>query len=450
MASFFPSSVDNFANPIYTKIDGIDVVQAAHVNDLQDAARAVQELLIAGRTISYTSNNYIANNASFKLCIENLDSAVGALEASFNQHKIAALVSDPAEHHGNVIVIDPIGNLSSSRVQPAIYELQGDIDNILGVGSLSPVASLDSRYVMQSGAQSMQGPLTISGDLTAQANTTFGTTTASVHAWSGTFDITGNINHIGDTNVTGDILLLTNKKIAEISNPASAYMMFGSDKIEMYSKKDFVIRLDSNDATDGINDVASFNIKDGLGANVMTASELGAMTSSFSITAPFIIGTTSTTLGDDTVISDSKIDAKSPSVHVQLDKLNTNASARFLVTHNNDTGSNLASANLLLNLDETSKLVTGIHVLKSGIQEIGYFGLKGYSPNAGGVFHGVGVNFKHELTNSPSSVTLTVSENVNAQNITVSSISKYGFFIECDSVAVGAFKIRGTYLTVGN
>ena len=141
----------------------------------------------------------------------------------------------------------------------------------------------------------------------------------------------------------------------------------------------------------------------------------------------------------------------SDELHVQLDRTDSYATGRFFVTMDGDTGANLASADLLMNLDETSTLVTGIHKLKSGIQETGYFGLRVQSDNAGGVFHGAGVNFKHELTNAPSSVTLTPDAgSMNYSNLSVTDMNQYGFFFEFDTPAVGAAKVFGTYTTVGN
>ena len=119
MSSFFPSSLDNFANPVYTKVDGIDVVQASHVNDLQDATRAIQETLITGKTINYNSNYFIADNTSFKLCLETLDDNLGIVDQDFSNHRSFSLVTDPVQHHANVIQVTSIGNLASDRVQLA-------------------------------------------------------------------------------------------------------------------------------------------------------------------------------------------------------------------------------------------------------------------------------------------------------------------------------------------
>ena len=121
------------------------------------------------------------------------------------------------------------------------------------------------------------------------------------------------------------------------------------------------------------------------------------------------------------------------------------------IAKNNDLGGDLSSPNLLLNLDENSNLTTGKHILKSGIQETGYFGLKVFSDTASGVFYGAGVNFKQELANAPSSITLTANSNSdNYSNLSITDITKYGFFFEFDTPATGAAKVFGTYITVGN
>lgn len=450
MASLFPSSVDTFANPIYTKVDGIDVVQAIHVNDLQDAVRATQQAIITGSSIVFANNFYIANSTSLKTCLEVLDSSLYSLSESFNFHREAALVSDPAQHHANVIEIDPIGNLQSSRVQPALYELQSDIDNILGVGSLSPSASLDSRYVMKSGEQSMQGPLAISESLSVGKNTAFGQELSDQHMWKGLFDITGNIALHGVLSSDENILISYGKKIASTQAVNSSFLLLDQSKVELFSRKDIVFRIDSDDSTDQASEGATLSVKDGLNQTIFELTEQGNLLVTSQVSSTVLEATNLLKVGNETLFAHNSINAKSNEYQIQLDKDNTQSSARFFITRKGDTGASLSSSNLLLNLDQTGKLTTGVHVLKSGIQEIGYFGHKGYSNNAGGVFYGFGVNFKHELSNAPASIVLSLSEVVNAQNISITNITKYGFFIEFDSIAVGACKILGTYQTIGN
>jgi hypothetical protein len=450
MASLFPNSVDTFANPIYTKVDGIDVVQAIHVNDLQDAVRATQQALISGSSIVFSSNFYIADNTSLKSCLEVLDTGLHSISEAFIFHREAALISDPAQHHANTIAIDPIGNLQSSRVQPAIYELQSDIDNILGVGTLSPDASLDNRYVMKSGQQSMQGPLVISSSLQVGGSTNLGSEVSDSHIWTGSFNLNGNVNVTGSLEVSENITVPYGKKIAALESPSFSYLFFSEEKIELFSQKDIVFKIDSDDATDQASNNARFTILDGLNQEILGLSEEGNLSISSQISSTILEATNLVKVGEETLISSNLLSARSNSYQVQLDKENTQATARFFVTNKGDTGVNVNSPNMLLNVDHLAKLTTGVHVLKGGVQETGYFGHKTFSNNAGGVFYGFAVNFKHELTNAPASIVLNLSEVVNAQNISVTDITKYGFFVEFDSIAVGAAKVLGTYQTIGN
>lgn len=450
MASLFPNSVDTFANPIYTKVDGIDVVQAVHVNDLQDAVRATQQAIISGSSIIFSSNFYIADNTALKTCLEVLDTELHSLSESFNFHREAALLSDPAQHHANTIAVDPIGNLQSSRVQPAIYELQSKIDNILGLGTIAPEASLDNRYVMKSGVQSMQGPLQISSNLQVGSSTVFGQGLTDTHTWKGSFSLEGNASLTGSMSVSEDITLPYGKKIAATQSPSFSYLMFEPTKVEIFSQKDIILRLDSDDATDQLSENASLIVKDGLNQQIFELTEQGNLSVQSQVTSTILEATNFVKIGDETLVGPSALNARSNTYQVQLDKENTQATARFFVTNKGDTGANINSPNMLLNVDHTSKLTTGVHVLKGGTQEIGYFGHKTFSNNAGGVFYGFSVNFKHELTNAPASIVLSLSDVVNAQNISVTNVTKYGFFIEFDSVAVGAAKILGTYQTIGN
>jgi hypothetical protein len=449
MASFFPSSIDNFANPVYTKVDGIDVVQAAHVNDAQDAIRAIQETLITGKTINYNSNYFIADNTSFKLCIETLDDNLGILDQDFSNHRSFSLVTDPTQHHANVIEVTSIGNLASNRVQLALQEHQSDIDNIMSGGFVEGV-SLDDRYVNLAGAQTMQGPLTITEGLAVNGSAVLGDNISDSHIVNGDVAISGAVEVDLALTLNANMLMQVGQKIAEEAAPNAQYISMGADVMEFASHRDFNFKLDADDTTDGVSQNASFTIVDGLNNPVMTISEDGTASLSQELSLVDLAASNRVRVGDELDITQNKLDVKSEILHVQLDKENAAATARFVVTMDGDTGSSLSSADLLLNLDESATLVTGRHVLKSGVQETGYFGVQTYSDNAGGVFFGQGVNFKSEMTNQPSSITLTVDENVNAQNISVTDVTKYGFFYEFDSVAVGAVKVRGTYDTVGN
>jgi len=242
------------------------------------------------------------------------------------------------------------------------------------------------------------------------------------------------------------------QKIAEEGETDSSYILFETDKLEFYSHKDFVFRLDADDATDGQADDGRFLIYNGLNTEVFSVDEDGDLDTIGTLTANETTASVSVNIGaaNNVQMFTDKTEYESDSLHLQLDKDNLSATARFVMTMNGDTGASLASQDLLLNIDESATLTTGLHILREGIQETGYFGMQVYSSNAGGVFYGSGVNFKHTMANTPSSITLNITDNVNAQNISVTEINQYGFFFTFDSVAVGATRIRGTYTTIGN
>lgn len=450
MASIFPSGIDTFTNPVYTKIDGEDVVSAAHVNDLQDAIRALQEVLAgAGLTLDMDSNNFIADDSSFKVMVEALDTAIGTVSADLAQHIAYVLVTDPVQHHANVIEVTAIGNLASDRVQPALVEHQADIDNIMSGGLVEGI-TLDDRYVELAGAQSMQGPLTVTTDFNVNGTVNLGDALGDIVNVAGQINVAETADITGVVTLGDDLVMQVGKKIFEDGESDASYILFGSDKLEFYSHKDFVFRLDADDATDGNSDAGVFEIRNGLDALVLSVNEAGDLLSAGSLTAASLGASTSLTIGA-TDLTEDKLDLDSDELHIQLDRLDGSATGRLFVTMDGDTGANLASADLLMNIDESSTLTTGVHVLKSGVQETGYFGQRVISDNAGGVFFGSGVNFKHQLTNSPSSVTLTPDAgSLNYSNLSVVDMNQYGFFFEYDSIAVGAAKVFGTYTTVGN
>lgn len=445
--SDFPQAIDNFANPITTKVNGVDVVRAEHVNDLQSAMVAVQQLLIVGLPINYTSNQFIADNISFKQALEVLDDQLGGLTQDFQNHRDFALVSDPAQHHANVIEVTPIGNLASDRVQLALQEHQSDIDAIMTGGFVEGV-TLDDRYVNKAGNQQMQGNLTIDNAISVGTNSQFGATASHNHDFIGSLSVDGEVVVQGDVHADDGYSLNEGSKV--FSDPDYSYISFNEMEVELYSKKDFVVRLDSDEAVDALSQMGEFKILDGLGNQVYLINEDGHSTQTASSSATRFVASDRVRIGDELDILEDLLDIKAAEYHVQLDKTNVGGASRFFITRRGDTGNNLTSSNHLLDLDTNANLITGRHILKPGIQEVGFFGLKTYSPNAGGVFFGNGVNFKHQMYTQPASITLTVTENVNASNIAITSINEYGFFWEFDTPDVGEAKVVGTYETSGN
>jgi hypothetical protein len=451
MASNFPAGIDTFTNPVYTKIDGEDVVNASHVNDLQDAVRAVQEVVAgAGKVLDFSSNNFIVDDSSYKAALEALDAAIGTTDGNLTAHIGYVLVSDPVQHHANVIDVTATGNLTSTRVQTALVEHQQDIDNIMTGGTVNTV-TLDDRYVGKSGAQSMQGALTVTTDLNVDGNTVLGNAGGDTVTITDIATIGGTLDVTGVATFDNNILMQAGQKIAEEGATSDSYIAFETDRLEFYSHGNVDIRLDADDATDGQSDASLFRILNGANSLVFSVDELGDVVAN-DISAADITSSSSTyNFASAGSITNTALSVDGASYKISIDDNNNDGTARFFIVNDGDTGASLASADLLLNVNESSELVTGTHILKSGIQETGYFGLKVYSDNAGGVFFGAGVNFKTEMTNEPSSITLTPDVgSANYQNLSVTDITKYGFFFEFDTPATGAADVFGTYATVGN
>jgi len=348
MSTIFPSGIDLFSNPTSIKVDGIDVVRAAHMNDVQEAIKAIEHLLITpGVTFSWGGAHFISDNTPIVTGIKNLDTTLYNSIADLTQHRSYVLLTDPVQHNAEVIHVTAGGNLTSNRLQSALEELQSDIDTIMLGGTVNSL-TLDNRYIGKSGAQIAQGSLTVQTNLIVSHDTTFGLTTSDTSTFNG--------NIVGHGSMTLDGLAITNTSLKTTQN----------------------------------------------------------------------------------------------ALHIDLDTDANGTGERFFITKNNDTGNSLASPNLLLDIDQNSKLTTGVHVLKEGVQETGYFGNQFFSPDPGNVFNGFGVNFKQELANIPASITLTLLNNTNAQSVSVTNITKYGFFVQFASVAGGNSRIYGTYTTVGN
>lgn len=445
MASIFPQGIDGFVNPQYTKVNGIDLVKAEHVNDLQDAVRNLQLSFIgAGLNIGFTSNNYVPQNANLKNAIEILDTSIFNIESMLETHENSNLPTDPAVHHANVIQVSPIGNLSSTRVQAALEEHQIDINNIMS-GGLVEGSSLDNRYVTKAGNSSITGSLSISEDLEVNRNITLESPTGVLEAKGSTL--------LNTLEVNGESLFKSNIKIDQgfslrQSDTVSNSLSFLPTGLEIKSINNIDLFLDHDDFIDGQNDLSEFRIFSGI-SELLSLNKDGSLSILNDISVPLLV-TETLMLGSSSLFEEDEINTRLPSFSIKLDTEGEYASQDFRVVKDGETGDLNTSIGIILKATDT-ELISGNHILKRGIQETGYFGLKFYSENAGGRFNGVGINFKAVMLNTPSSIILNVDpSSSNYDNLSITHITPYGFFIECDSMTTGEVVVRGTYQTVGN
>jgi hypothetical protein len=453
MASNFPNTTDSFINPQYTKVNGVDYVKAEHINDLQDAVRNVQLTIIgSGVSMGIASNNYIPATADIKSALEILDGVVKSRESEFQTHINAVMPTDPIQHHANVLGVTPIGNLSSNQVQWALEELQSDIDAIMSGGYVESI-TLDDRYVVSGGAAIISGTLTSQGDFVAQSNVTLGLNASHMVNTAGDLSVGRNLSVTGTTDLLSDVRIQDEGRVGLLTALEYSHIRFGLDKLTVSSLKDIEFRLDSNDAIDGFSEEATMAVINGAGSTVFSLGENGWLNVQTKVASSILEADSHLEVGssEKTKLEFSKLEVENTSFLVQVDSGSLSINDYFVATQNGDLGATDTSVDILIKAKE-NEIIAGNHVLKRGVQEIGYFGIKDYSVNAGGIFKGYGINFKSKMLTVPSSVTLNVDtvKSYNYNNLSITDLNEYGFFLEADSIAVGHWEAKGTYETVGN
>lgn len=453
MASNFPNAVDSFINPQYTKVNGVDFVKAEHVNDLQDAVKNIQLIIIgSGLSMGLGSNNYVPANADVKTALEILDGVVKDRENEHDDHLNASMPTDPFQHHANIIEVTAIGNLTSTRLQWALEELQSDINNIMTGGTVEAI-TLDDRYLLAGGPANVTGTMTVQGDFDAQANVTLGGNATHTVDTAGDLTVGRDLHVVGDSLFDGDIRMPDVSKLGAVSNIQYSHLAFGADFVNLYSIKDIELRIDSDDAIDGLSESAEFRVLNGSAAVCMNLLESGEMNVLAKVSSPIFSAATQVEIGssEPAIVTNSEFATERSSFLVQVDSDNGSINDWFGVTQNGDNASLDNSTDILLKAKE-DEFIAGNHVLKRSVPETGYFGFKFYSDNAGGRFQGQGVNFKSKMLTAPSSVTLSIDLGLstNYNNVSITDLNEYGFFVECDSLAVGNCELKGTYETVGN
>lgn len=450
MSTQFPTGIDLFDNPTTLKVDGVDLVRAAHVNDLQDSVAAIENLLITpGTTYDWDATN-IPNDTSVVAAIKLLDAVVATDEDALADHIAYVTAVDPAQHHANVITVTAGGNLAATRVQAALEELQADIDDIMSGGTVEG-ATLDDRYVEKTGSQSMAGPLTITGNLVVNGTTTLGDAISDTTTVAGALTVAN-----GATISAGDLTISAGNVLIDEDNWVGkdeySGLTFDGDDVYLKSKRHLILRLDADDIVDGNTDAATLTVVNGLGSTILTVEEDATVTLTGDLEGVdgFLETLAISSVSETLTLSETDIIATSSTLRIDLDNGAAGTGEKFVITKNNDPGTNLASTDLLLNVDENAVLTAGVHKLKSGIQESGYFGLRVDAPSPGGQQYGAGVNFKTVLTNAPSSITLTPALSTNVSTLSVVHSNTLGFFFDFLATATGPAVVYGTYTTVGN
>lgn len=453
MSSTFPNAIDAFINPVYTKVDGNDYVKAAHVNDLQDAVRQI-EIVVAGNGVGLNSgsNHYVPTSASVKAAIEVLDGVIKLREDEYNFHINSVMPTDPFQHHSNVIQVTSIGNLNSTRAQQAFEEHQSDIDAIMSGGYVEGF-TLDDRYILKAGPALITGTLNVQSDITGLQNASFGTSLSHQIIGSGSMTLGKDLLVNGASEFVGNITVADTVKIGAQSHFSYTNLSFDNGGVQLNSFKDIVLTIDSDDAIDGAAEASALIVKNGLGNTVFSVDEDGILFTLSKIIASFAELDSHMILGSSTQtrFEHDNLAVANNNFTIKLDSDGNDLNSALIVTRDGDLGLVDTSTSIILKANET-QLIAGSKAQTRGVPETGYFGMKHYSDNAGGKFHGYGVNFKSKMLTVPSSVSLQIDpvQSSNYNNVTVTDLNQYGFFIECDSLVVGHVVLKGTYTTVGN
>lgn len=114
-----------------------------------------------------------------------------------------------------------------------------------------------------------------------------------------------------------------------------------------------------------------------------------------------------------------------------------------------DVNGNFAALNSASAVSLASATLQQPPILATGNQETGYVGVQFKAVATSDTF-GVGVNFKTNMTNTPTSITLSPITSTNASGPTAAHINQYGFFFGISAAAPGAGFYVATYTTVGN
>jgi hypothetical protein len=444
MASTFPESIDPFINPTYTKVNGLDYVKAEHINDLQDAVRNIEIVITgAGLSMEISSNNYVPEDSSVKSSIEILDGAIKQRQTAFEEHMDFVMPTDPFQHHANVVQVTSIGNLSATRGQSAFEEHQGDIDSIMSGGYVEG-ATLDDRYILKT------GDVTVEQDFIALQDVYLGTSTTHQVEIAGDVSIGNDLVVSGTAQIDGDITLSNVAKIGAVDFFEYTNIGFLATGIHLKSLKDFIFTLDADDAVDALSTIAKFEIQNGIGNPIFSVDEDGIISATGLISGTISEFSSYTAVGT-TRLEQGTLVVEDDTFLIKLDSNDNDAISALIVTRDNDAGTLETSTDLILKVDE-ARIIAGNKIQKRTIPEVGYFGMKFYSDNAGGKFQGIGVNFKSKMMTVPSSITLSINPlgSSNYNNVSITDITEYGFFVECDAIAIGHVELKGTYTTVGN
>ena len=454
MSSAFPSGIDTFVNPIYNKTNGVDYINASHVNDLQDAMRACQRLIVGQGNPAWLNygieDSIIAPNSSVKQAFEQLDQSLRQTNIVFREHKEKVLFSDPSAHHASVVAVTSVQYLSAQRVQQALEILVSYISKIMTGQEIAGLGTLDSRYILSNQDTSVNGNLTILKNLIVNQDCTLGQTLQNIARFSGNVEI-GNeltVNGAGLFNKGFSIKETERIEVLDSNGEKTNTFIDFSSGLNLHSKGSIVLKLDSDSLINP--ELSSFTLKNDGDVTVFEVNEAGVATVSgeMKVDKLSVLSDKGISLGgNDVMIKKDQLSFGQGNVVIKLDTLVGSETESLSLTKNNYSGVSERSQDLLLKVTEEA-MVGPEYQLQYGKVETGMFGYKSYCPNAGGTFYGFAINFKHTLYDAPISISLTPISQKNIKSVRHTHLNEYGAFIEVEPANLGSFEFYGTYQVV--
>ena len=464
MATQYPINIDSFSNPISVKADGADYVKAAHVNDLQDAIRAIQTSLMgSGISVSFNSNNYVPSDSSFKVAVDILDNSLKALSDDLDTHLELSMLTDSAQHHANVIEVSAgsgatLADISPLRVQTVLEVIRQEINLILD-GQYVRGKTLADLYILKSGPALITGSLEVQDDVQFNGNTTLGQGASNTVTTSGDLFTGRNLEVAGSVTIGGSFELPAGFKVGQEGQLLYSSITFESDKTQINSMADIVLKLDSDALVNPLGETSKLSVLDAVNQEVFSVNEAGDSTIKESLTTKtvtalqeIILGTTdkisftsenlSSSQADFALLLDNGEMAQKIADARSHGDLSENES--FIISKNGYTGTDANNSDIILKSTK-DELISGTTKLRPELTETGMFGLKFTSRNPGGEFQGDFVPYRQAKT-AVVSPTITVDNtSINVGAVQTSMVSEYGFFIECDSITTGEVFLKGTY-----
>lgn len=452
MATTYPSSIDSFSNPVSTKVNGQDYVKAEHINDIQDAVRAMQISLVgSGVSVNFGSNYFVPASASFKTAVETLDSALETVRADGDTHRTLSMITDAAQHHANVIEFSSgsgavLADISPMRVQTALEVVRQEINLMLAGGTVRG-SSLNNLYILKSGPAVVTGTMEVQDDFQTNGNNQLGQTLSHTTITAGDLNVGKDLDVLGTSNFHDDIKLDDSSKLGLEGQLAYSYLTFSSTETRLQSLNDIILKLDANGLVDGLNQLASFQLLDAVNQVAFSVNELGAAVLQTSLTTGEGFFTSKIDVGNSSKleITNNSIDTDESNLRILLDKSSTGVDSKLTVSKDGYLGDSPANSNVMMQATET-EFYSGRSVLLPSLTETGTVAFKFFSNNPSGEFQGNFVRFRQKKTGIPSvNFTINNANSVNVGTVQVGLTNEDGFYIECDSLAVGMVYLEGTF-----